>query len=205
MPSKGKLADFRLSENGFEIKGQSYCDSQIRHIFVGRKNTVTKVNFAYMGEVHAIKVVITLITNQALVLQETEGGGLISAVISDFLGQNQSKVVGLAEAVEVLMKRTFEHRLSIYLKELETHGYFTRDECRFYPRDKIVFRDKVFALQNTTFLKGPGHIELRAANFSIFHKIKRELTLTKIPQFNTQTDGDVIFTLLDRFFGLRWE
>lgn len=36
------------------------------------------------------------------------------------------------------------------------------------------------------------------------NKVLREVTFTKIPQFNTQTDSDVIFYILDEYFDLKW-
>ena len=37
------------------------------------------------------------------------------------------------------------------------------------------------------------------------YKVKRELSPWKVPQFNTQTDPDVIFVLLEELFGLSWK
>jgi cytoskeletal protein RodZ len=45
-----------------------------------------------------------------------------------------------------------------------------------------------------------GIDELRKQGFGLIDKIKRELSF---PHFNTQTDTDVIFCLLDYYFGLR--
>lgn len=73
----------------------------------------------------------------------------------------------------------------------------------FYPHP-LVFKDKEFPIQSSSFLKGYGYIEMRPKDYGLMNKVLREVTFTKIPQFNTQTDSDVIFYILDEYFGLKW-
>lgn len=46
---------------------------------------------------------------------------------------------------------------------------------------------------------------MRKKDFGMLDKIKREVSVTKIPQFSTVTDTDVIFHLLEKHMGLRWK
>ena len=59
-------------------------------------------------------------------------------------------------------------------------------------------------MKSTSFLKGYGYIEMRKKDFGMLDKLKREMSLTKIPQFNTTVDTDVIFYLLKEYFSLNW-
>ena len=45
---------------------------------------------------------------------------------------------------------------------------------------------------------------MRKKDFGMLDKLKREMSLTKIPQFNTTVDTDVIFYLLKEYFSLNW-
>lgn len=74
----------------------------------------------------------------------------------------------------------------------------------FIQHKKIVFRGRDFDLSSNSFLRSYGCIEIRKKDFRIVDKIKREVALTKIPQFSTIIDTDVIFHLLDKYFSLRW-
>ena len=103
-----------------------------------------------------------------------------------------------------LAQRTLEQRLKFYIDQIKTRGYFVYDECRFYPGKKIGFRNKDFHLGDSIFKLGAGYVLLERKDAGVGAKIIGALTLTKIPQFSTQWDTDVIFHLLDKMFGLRW-
>jgi hypothetical protein len=76
------------------------------------------------------------------------------------------------------------------------------NECKFYPSDKIVFRDIEFKISESQFISHGSGIEIkRKGGFSISEKLKFELT--KYPQFMITTDTDVIRVLLDKLFGMR--
>jgi hypothetical protein len=83
-------------------------------------------------------------------------------------------------------------------------GYWLYDECYFYPHKKVVFRGRDFDAGKDSFLRSYGNIELRKKDYGVLDKLKREVSLTKIPQFSTLTDTDVIFHMLDKHMGLRW-
>ncbi|MCK7469116.1 MAG: hypothetical protein MZU91_13995 [Desulfosudis oleivorans] len=60
------------------------------------------------------------------------------------------------------------------------YGYFIYDECRFYPDDKIVFRDKEFRLSETTFINQYGYAELQKKSRTFTDKLKEQVSLAKI-------------------------
>ena len=121
---------------------------------------------------------------------------------------NSNKTTEIKKVVEFysyLSQLTFDQRVSFYESQIKKNGYFEYDECRFYPGRKIVFRGKDFDLSSTSFLRSYGCVEMRKKDFGFLDKIKREVSLTKIPQFSTITDTDVIFYLLEQHFSLRWK
>ena len=196
---KRQYEHFQAHPSGFVWKGTNFRFDQIVGLFFTRVQTTQRLNFVKVGVANSAALSITVESGQKITLDFDEAGF--------FYGWNSDKTKDLSNLKDVylyLAEHSFPHRLARYLKELEENGYFTHDECRFYPRDKIVFRSKEFPLAATDFFRGYGYIEMRKRNFTMLDKIKREVSLTKIPQFNTQTNTDVIFHLLDKLFGLRW-
>ena len=59
-------------------------------------------------------------------------------------------------------------------------------------------RHQEFFLRNSEFLKGAGYISMLRKDAGIADKVKMKVSLTKVPQFNTEIDPDVIFFLLGR-------
>ena len=101
-----------------------------------------------------------------------------------------------------LCQRTYQQRLDLYLSQIKDHGYFVYNECKFYPSEKIVFRDLEFKLNEIQYINHGNGVEIkRKSGFSIKEKLKFELT--KYPQFMITTDTDVIGVLLDKLFGMR--
>jgi hypothetical protein len=202
---KGRFRDFRLCEDGFEFRGTKYPDSIIRHIFLNWAYTTIKINFVRSGGVDAIRMIITTTGGERIVLQESESDNLFANAIREVLGNRDDAVLGIHQVAQALMKRTVFQRTAFYADEWKEKGYFTYDECKFYPPERIVFRGREFPLKDSVFLKGARHIEMRPKDYSFGHAVKRHLSLSKIPQFNTQTDPDVIFGFLKNCFGLSWE
>jgi hypothetical protein len=111
----------------------------------------------------------------------------------------------LRDAYEHLSAKTFKQRVLHYTNQLRSDGFFVIDECRFYPPDKVYFRDKVFLADDTAFIRHPGCVTLEPMKRTLFGTIAANLTLSKIPQFNIQTDTDVCLFLLKQAFGISWK
>ena len=202
---KGRIADFTLFEGGFEFLGRRYPDSDIRHIFLNRSHTAVKVNLVHSSDIDAARMTVTLMSGDQIVVQEKENSNLFTEIIAHASGDDGLRVYHVCEAAQKLLKRTFEQRLGLYVAELKTKGYFTLDECLFYPHSKVIFRGRDFPVKETAFLRGAGWIEMRPSHFTLLDRLKRENPFTKIPQFSTRTDPDVVFALLQACFGLKWD
>ena len=140
---------------------------------------------------------LTMSSGQKVVISVDEQGVF-------FNSNKSSEIKKIVEFYSYLTQFTFDRRVSFYESQIKKNGYFEYDQCRFYPRRKIVFRGRDFNLSETSFLKSYGSVEMRKKDFGFLDKIKREVSLTKIPQFSTITDTDVIFYLLEQHFSLRW-
>jgi len=191
---KGRAKDLQLVDGGFEVTGRPYSDSLIQHIFVG---TSTKRDF------NGVRLTLTLTTGEQLVFQETEGTGLISAVYQEVFHTGDLGVIRLHEKANTLKGRTYQQRLSYYLAELNDKRYFTYGGCQFHPFQKIVFKGREFCLKATDFERCGTAVVMRPTHSSVFDRLKREFSFRTPPQFNTQTDSDVILQLLRQYFGLK--
>lgn len=193
-----KFKDFNLSGNTFSWKGRTYEISSIKHIAFYRAITTHKTNFVETGRTEKALLTLTFYSDLTLNISIDEQG--------IFFNKNRTQQIEtLVEFYGFLLHVTFERRVRFYEEQLERNGYFVYDECRFYPHKKVVFRGKDFDVNASSFLRSYGCIEMRKKDYGVLDKIKREVSLTKIPQFNTLTDTDVIFHLLGKHMGLRWK
>ncbi len=201
MFGKGQYKKFQVEANGFRYKGEFYKFDDIANIFFTRIHTTQRMNFMKVGEADSSYLYLTLDSGKKIKLSFDEAG--------IFLGFNSNKQTDLKNLTDLyifLCEKTFQKRIAKYIKEVENQGFFVYDECKFYPsKRKIVFRNKEFPVDSSSFLKGYGYIELRKKEFGFLDKVKYKVSLTKTPQFNTQTDTDAIFSLLDHYFNLRWK
>ena len=193
-----KFKDFNLSGNSFSWKGQRYDISTIKHIGFYRSVTAHKTNFVETGKTEKAILSLTVNNGKTIKLSFDEEG--------IFWNKNRTQEIqNLAEFYGYLSHLTFDRRVKFYEDQIERNGYWTYDDCWFYPHKKVVFRGKDFNVSSSSFLRSYGSIEMRKKDFGVLDKIKREVSVTKIPQFSTVTDTDVIFHLLEKHMGLTWK
>jgi hypothetical protein len=192
-----KFKDFNLSGNSFSWKDRKYDVSRISHVGFYRSITTHKTNFVETGKTEKAKLTLTFDNGQTLNLSFDELG--------IFWNKNRTQQIqNLADFYGYLSHITFDQRVKFYEDQIKQNGYWLYDDCYFYPRKKVVFRGKDFEVSSSSFLRSYGYIELRKKDFGMLDKIKQEVSLTKIPQFSTITDTDVIFHLLEKHMDLRW-
>lgn len=193
-----KFKDFNLSGNTFSWKGLAYDINAIKHIGFYRAITTHKTNFMETGKTEKAILMLTFNSGQTLDISIDEKG--------IFFNKNRTQQIGtLADFYGFLLRVTFERRVKFYEEQIERNGYFVYDECYVYPHKKVVFRGRDFDVNTSSFLRSYGCIEMRMKDYGVFDKIKREASRAKVSQFNTLTDTDVIFYLLDKHMGLRWK
>ena len=199
--SRNKLAekfkDFSLQGHSFSYKGKAYDINGINHIGFYRAVTTHKTNFVETGKTEKVILTLTFSGGQNLNISIDEQGVF-------FNKSRSQQIQSVADFYSYLSRVTFDRRVRSYESQIENNGYFVYDECYFYPKSRVVFRGRGFDIASTSFLRSYGVVEMRKKDFGFLDKIKREVSLTKIPQFNTATDTDVIFHLLEEHFGLTW-
>lgn len=192
-----KFKDFKLSGNSFSWKNQTYDISTINHIGFYRAVTTHKTNFVETGKTEKAILTLTLSNGHTVNISIDEQGFLWNK-------NRKQQIQVLADFYGFLMHVTFDRRLRFYEGQIERNGYWQYDECSFYPQKKVVFRATEFDVQSSHFLRSYGSVELRKKNHGLLEKLKRQVSLTKTPQFSTLTDTDVIFHMLEKHMGLRW-
>ena len=191
---------FQLTDDGFVWKGECLGFDSIRHLAFAWIRTTQRSNFVKVGEPEEAQLLITLNDGRRVFLRIDE-----QTILFGLNVDRKEDIQGLKDLYLHLLSTSFEYRMEHYLRELRDKGYFTYDECRFCPEERtIYFRRRAFPVGTCNFLKGNGYVEIKEKEMTFLDKVKRELLSWKVPQFNTQTDPDVIFLLLDRLFGLRW-
>ena len=199
MCARKQYEQFQVHAEGITHKGKWYPFGDMRHIFFARMRTTENVNLVKVGEPETAVLSLTMADGQEIEVSFDER--------PVFVGWNRDREVdiqNLIDAYVYLSQMTFSTRLSHYEEQIRRQGYFQVDECRFFPPDRVMFRNREFPVRSTDFLKSYGLIELRKKDFRWLDRVKRELSFRKIPQFSTLTDTDVVFHMLDRHSGLRW-
>ena len=195
----------QFQENNFRLEGDticwkegtSYALSSIKHLIYRRVLIEHRVNLTYAGKSRSSDLCIVLDNGQKMKLSIKEGRPILfvlKASKSEYLEKLNDLYVHLAE-------KTFEKRISSYIRQIEKQGYFEYTGDRFYPHSKVVHRNTEFSLENTSFYHKPGYLVLRLKSSSFIGRIKSALTAIEIP---TDIDTDVFFMLLDNYMGLRW-
>ena len=193
-----QFKDFNLDGNSFSYKDRTYSTQDILHIGFYRAVTTHRTNFVKTGETDEAHIYLTMTSGKEVKISVDEQGFF-------FNRDKSAQIRTIIEFYSYLSHITFDRRVEFYESQIRRNGHFVYDKCYFYPKDKIVFRGKEFSLGSTSFLRGYGYVEMKNKDYGLLDKIKREVSLTKVPQFSTIVDTDVIFHLLEKHFSLRWK
>lgn len=191
--------DFQLTEHGFRYKNNDYSINQIHNIFFNRTLTIQNGNFFKIGEAESAVLILIMGGGKKIKLSFDEDGMIIPGL--NFNKKNDIKF--LIDLYLHFSKNTFDRRLKQYTDQIAQIGYFIYDKSHFYPKNKIVIKGKEFSLKTSTFHKSYGHVEARRQDYGMINKVMKELIGTS-SQFETETDTDVIFYILDKYFNLSW-
>jgi len=190
---------FVLLSDGFSFKGQQFHDDEIAHIFFELRHTTIKTNILLTsGSLDAAFLEIHLKNGRKIEISSESGFAPQAWVFKD-KPEERSQIT---QAYQKISKRTADMRLSFYLDQLETNGYFVYEKCLFYPQEKVVIGGKKFSLEDSQFSKSATHISLNRKNPSFLDKVAKQWNGGA--HFNTQIDRDIIFFLLDKLFNVRW-
>lgn len=199
MFESSQYTQLHVDDADLHYKGKRYPLTEIAHIDFANVLTTHSTNFIETAKTSSVWLKITFSKSETIKISFDE-----ARIQNWFRKGVKDDIQNLNALYQYLARKTFSQRLDSYYAQVRQHGYFVYDECRFFLADKIVFRRREFKLASSSFMLGSGYIELRPEPWTILDKIKREASLTKIPQFSTSTDTDVIFYILNKHFGLSW-
>lgn len=128
-----------------------------------------------------------------------------SGIVPAFNRDRTADLLKIADFYKQLSVATFQKRISPLLASIKEKGEFSFGGCRFVPPDGIIYKDQTFARNQTNFLRHYTFIEVQKKDANFREKVMRHVPFTNSARFATDWDSDVIFALLDRFFGLRWK
>jgi hypothetical protein len=144
-------------------------------------------------------------TDAATLVITTDAGSKIPLGFEGVTSYFARHIANLKHLHAFLSYQSFSYRVERYLEEVKAQGFFTYDNCRFYPRRSIVCGSKEIPVGAAKLRKGNGFIELRKKDRTFLDDVKHRLHLSRWPRISTENDGDVIFHLLDKLFGQRWK
>lgn len=200
MFGKRKPDELLICGDSFRYKGDEYKFHEVKHLYFKWIITTQITNFVYAGQPWEMSFFIILSDNGVVGIKVDEK--------TFFHGINTEKseaLWNLKESYYQLLKKTFEHRITYYMRELDEKGFFNYGECNFYPSERVIyFRDKPFPVDSTIFVKEETYVFMRKREKTFMDKMNWQLSF-ELPHFDTCTDTDIIFFLLDKFFGLKWE
>jgi len=195
--SKESVDEFLLTADGFEYKGAQHAYDEIAEIFFQRVKTSQQLNFKEIGVADSAYLKLALKNHKEIELSVDESGL--------FMGFNKNKYAELgylAGVYQRLSKLSFQSRVEQYVSQLESTGHFTYSKCLFNPqRQSITTKGTEYSVAACRLLKHNGYIVIERSNPSAMDKLK---AIWEPPQFNTQTNTDVIFALLKHYFNLSW-
>jgi hypothetical protein len=199
MSEMSKFKKFNFSSDGFSYKNVEYSFDDIRSLLFHKSRTTQRMNFVKVASADEAILLVGLENDKLIKLSFDETG-----VFFGFNRDRYNEIESLEQLYLVLAEKTFAKRMAIYTDKIETKGFFKYGGCTFSPQDQTIkYKKKTFQVKNTRFLRGPGYVLLKSKDYGIFDKIKQEVTLGSPPQFTTIMDTDVIYTLLEHYFGLR--
>ena len=100
---------------------------------------------------------------------------------------------------------TYHFRLAKYLKKFEKEGFINYDHKKIFKNGTVSDGSREICLMNNTkLLKAPFELIQRTPN-SLSKKLKEQLLGRQDFVISTQFDQDVLFTILERYFNLRWK
>lgn len=139
-----------LKEEDFLCRNVQCNYSAVMHLRFHWLVTRYSVNFIPMDKTHEANMSIRLFDGNEFTFNIKE---------SSFA---KKQVAALRDVYVKLAQRTFQHRLSGYIAQIQMHGYFEYDNCHFYPGSHIIYRKKqTLHLSKIILLRKPSLIILR--------------------------------------------
>ena len=194
MFKKQKL-DFEIHDDHFVYKSQVFSFLDIKSIRFAQARHDVHYVLVGTSSTHQVSMIIDMKNGEEIKLKEADK--LLKNSNDETVDEIRSIYIAISD-------KTSRQRANAYQEQIKSHGYFHYSGWRLYPEGRYIESDKgKFSLEDFSLFKHYGFLELRPKNPSVFDKLKRKVT-SKMIGINTTTDTDVIFPLLEHYFGLTW-
>lgn len=135
--------NFRLEDDMIYWKGTSYPLSSIKHLIYRRVLIEHRVNLTYAGKSRSSVLCIILDNEQKIKLSIKERRPILF-VLKTSMSEALEKLKGL---YIYLSEKTFEKRISLYIRQIEKQGYFE------YTGDNSTHTQRLFIGRRNSLLR----------------------------------------------------
>lgn len=188
---------FKLTEHGFISSGLNYSFDDVVETKSIRQVFELKTVFVGSDYTHSISILFTMKSGENIQLTEQSTMTYTSKL---------ERVEHIQNIFNTVSSKSFNARVSKYIKQVENQGFYEYSGWRFFPEQKKLINietKRAYSTQATSFLKSYGFIEVVSKAEGLGEKLSRKIKGSV--GINTLIDTDVFFALLKHFFNLEWK
>lgn len=125
-----------------------------------------------------------------------------------YSGPNEEIIKKIRDIYIKIADATFDQRFMMYVNKMCDSGFFDYAGWKLFP-DQNRFELKSISYHLGSYTLGrstgnTGHIELAEKNDNLGGKMKKFLLSSVPPRIDTVKDPDILFAILEKYFGIRW-
>ena len=193
-----KLEDFVLTNDGFAFRGRQYLDNDVAHISLDLVHADVRAGFVSTGGVDLARLEIRLADGENITVTSKSGFAPLALYFRD----KPEERMGVRQAYETLAARTFKTRLNPFIEQVQRLGYFEYNKARFYPDGRLFIKGKQLNAADIQWSRTATYVYANPKKPTLADKLTKGWDGG--PHFYVDTDHDVLFFLLHKFFGIKW-
>jgi hypothetical protein len=197
---KIKAGDLEVSDNKIKWKFSDYKIDDIKHIYFYQTLFQHRLNgMLPAGESSRAELRIEMDSGAKIKVEFDE-----RTFIKFYFTNKQEAIEALNNIYSHISAKTFVKRATPIATEYDKYGYFKYDNCKFIPEGRIVVRKGIeYRYDEYKWDRYYRHIYFTKRNIGLLGKLANEFKWDS-PGFDIGTDYDVIMTIIDKTFGIKW-
>jgi len=200
-----KYKKFSIVKDKIIFKNEQYSVNDVTSISFYWEGQNVRTNFVSMGEDNQVYLTIYLSNRKNPIVVKYLGAHTRKIIFED----TYTKAETLYKIYKHLAQLTFKQRLAKYVDEMDSHDYFSYAGAKFLknstvqlPKSNEVIDIADYRVSRTAFMIYLK--EDKPEPSTIWGKVLKKVNGEPGYDFSTVADQDVLFTLLDHYFGIRW-
>ncbi len=194
-----------IDDKTIEYKRERFKIMDITELGFHHKGTKVVTNFVPMGEDHEAYLMVGLKTRSKPIHINYRGAHTRKIIFEDTF----TKALTIESIYRRLAELTFKQRVDKYLSELESEGYFTYAQAKFFPNGEIIFPKKNGRVDqsNYHFSRTSSDVflkEIKPEPTTVWGHVKKKLHDPISYSIPTSVDGDVFFALIKHYYKRSW-